>query len=342
MISEIPFPPGISFLGRHGVSVFSLFLMLSFFFASYFAPRELRRRGLEPDVGDWCILITIFGAIIGSKVFFVFEVWSRIWIIDLGFWDTLYRVFFTWAGMHHVGGESMWGHLFAGGGLVFYGGFLFSFAFVYSYLRIKKLEVWKYADVLAICIALGYGIGRLGCFFSGDGCFGYASSGVNMPLLTWVYGPSDGNCPSDPALAWKYPYMCTAGVRVWNTPFIEAFFSLTLFFIFLFWGRKQKFQPGMLMAMLVVWNAVVRFSIEFLRLNDAVIPILESPKYFIDGLQASLPHLIEQSQSARPESIYFLHWRWYGFTQSQIVALLLGITGIVIIISKKLYKRDNA
>src|SRR5208282_1063939 len=39
------------------------------------------------------------------------------------------------------------------------------------YLRLKKLPVWKMADILAPSIALGSAFGRIGCLMNGC-CFG--------------------------------------------------------------------------------------------------------------------------------------------------------------------------
>ena len=325
MFSEIPFPAGISFLGRYGISTYSILLMLSFLTASYFLPKEFRRKGLNPNISDTLILLCIIGAITGSKIFFIWEIWERIWITDTGFWDTFYRVFFTWDGMKYIGGESMWGQVFSGGGLVFYGGFIVAFLLIYLYLRTKKLDVWRYGDAFAICLPLCYAIGRLGCFVSGDGCFGY-SSHIHIPLITWVYGPADGYCASDPSLAWKYPYICTSGVRVWNTPILESFFSLLLFIVFFYWGRFQKFKPGMLMAIFIIWNAIVRFGVEFLRLNDAIIPI-------------GSPSQKHGNYYNNPD--YFTQWQWYGITQAQLVALILCILSLTWIFSKSCIRKNK-
>ena len=328
MFSEIPFPDGISLFGRQGISTFSLLLMSCFLSASYIIPRELKRIGLNPVIADWSILIGIVSGIIGAKIFFVAEVWNRIWVIDLGFWDTFYRVFFTWDGMSSAGGDSMWGYLFSGSGLVFYGGFICAFLMLSLYLHTQKLDVWRYADVLAMSVAFGYGIGRLGCFVSGDGCFGHVAN-LNIPLLTWIYGPEGGHCPNDPALAWKYPYMCTDGVRVWNTPVIEAFFSFALFAVYMSWGRYQKFRAGFWVALLFLWNAIVRFNVEFIRLNDAVIPILDAPSS--QGATLSL----------HPSASYFQNWHWYGFTQAQLLAIFTFSISLTIILVARLYKRKS-
>ncbi len=288
---------------------------------------------MQLEAVDWCLFSALAGIIIGSKLFFVFEIWARIWIVDIGFWDTFYHVFFTWNGMQHAGGEGMWKHLFSGSGLVFYGGLLFATAFYYLYTKKRKLAFLPYADVMCIGLSLSYGIGRLGCFVSGDGCFGHAAN-LNLPLLTWVYGPEDGNCPQDPALSWKYPYLCTDGVRVWNTPLIEALASFGLFAFYMLWARFQKFRPGMLAAMFLLWNGLIRFGVEFIRLNDALIPIFDPPQYTQPGSSTSqvLQHAILEKSQVSSDSIYFVHWHWYGFTQAQCIALILvGIAGLWII-----------
>jgi phosphatidylglycerol:prolipoprotein diacylglycerol transferase len=53
------------------------------------------------------------------------------------------------------------------GGFVFYGAFLVSLAGSYFYLKAQRLSFLKMGDLLSAPIALGYGIGRLGCFFCG-------------------------------------------------------------------------------------------------------------------------------------------------------------------------------
>ncbi len=340
MFSEIPYPEGISFLGRSGLSSFSLMLMAAFISALYIVKHDLKRRKLRVEIADGILLWAVIGSIVGSKIFFVFEIWSRIWVIDIGFWDTLYRVFFTWNGMQHAGGESLWGNLFSGSGLVFYGGFAFACLSLYLYLRFSKVSIWQYADSAVLGLAIGYAIGRLGCFVSGDGCFGHAA-GVHIPLFTWVYGPESGNCPNDPALGWKYPYLCTDGVAVWNTPLMESLVSLSLLAWFLLRGRYQNFRPGMLLATFMIVNGLARFLVEFIRLNDAVIAILAPPAISIDGSEVSLPHHVAEGLASTPNRDYFTHWHWYGFTQSQLFALVLILIAIVWIWRGKLYRKDG-
>lgn len=340
MFSEIPYPAGISFLGRHGISSFSLMLMAAFVSALYIVRHDLRRRGLRVAVADGILLWSVVGSIVGSKVFFIFEIWERIWVVELGFWDTFYRVFFTWSGMQHAGGESLWGNFFSGSGLVFYGGFTFACLALYLYFRFSKVSVWQYADSAVLGLAIGYAWGRLGCFVSGDGCFGHAAD-THIPLFTWIYGP-EGGCPSDSALSWKYPYICTDGVAVWNTPVMEALVSIGFFVWALSWGRHQNFRPGMLLAIFMIVNGLARLLVEFIRLNDAVIPILDPPTVITGDSETVLPHhLADRYDGIKPGESYFANWRWYGFTQSQLFALLIMMIASIWIWKGKLQRRDG-
>lgn len=74
LLGQILAPLCYGVLGLRGISTFSILLMLAFLSASFLLPRELTRRGLRPEIADWTILLGVVGAIVGSKVFYVFEV----------------------------------------------------------------------------------------------------------------------------------------------------------------------------------------------------------------------------------------------------------------------------
>ncbi len=60
------------------------------------------------------------------------------------------------------------------GGLVFYGGLIFSFIAGIIFLRRNSIPIWPVADLFSPYIALGQAIGRIGCFLNGC-CFGKAT-----------------------------------------------------------------------------------------------------------------------------------------------------------------------
>ena len=56
-------------------------------------------------------------------------------------------------------------------GFVVYGGIIAGILAGYIYCRVKKLEFWKYLDIVVPSIALAQGFGRIGCFLAGC-CYG--------------------------------------------------------------------------------------------------------------------------------------------------------------------------
>lgn len=324
MISEIPLPfsvPG-PFGPVHSISSFALLLFLSFVAGAILAPRELQRRGLDPAVSEWVIVLGVFGTFIGAKIGYVFEIWDDIWVVTDSVSDTIMHLWLYREGMgvKVPGAVGLWETLFSRGGLVFYGGLLASVIFIYVYLRMRRLDVLRYADVFFMMLALGYGIGRMGCLVSGDGCYGYASS-VNIPLLTMVYGSGSA--------------MPSAGVRVWNTPLIEAILSWALFAWMMLVGRFRDYRPGFFVALFLIWDGLSRFAVEFLRINDAAIPVLPHPQI------AGTALLHHNDWPSNPEAYYFENWHWYGFTQSQIVGFVLFLSGLLWMLYGRLYKSTN-
>jgi phosphatidylglycerol:prolipoprotein diacylglycerol transferase len=59
------------------------------------------------------------------------------------------------------------------GGLVWYGAFIAGFFSVAAYIKIKRVDLWAYLDLIAPYIALAQAIGRIGCFMNGC-CYGTA------------------------------------------------------------------------------------------------------------------------------------------------------------------------
>jgi phosphatidylglycerol:prolipoprotein diacylglycerol transferase len=61
-----------------------------------------------------------------------------------------------------------WRLLFDRSGLVWYGGFLLGAAAVLFTMRHRRLPAWPVLDAAVPALALGYAIGRIGCFLVGD------------------------------------------------------------------------------------------------------------------------------------------------------------------------------
>lgn len=192
------------------------------------------------------------------------------------------------------------GTLFSGAGLTIYGGLIFGFLAVWLYLRKKRIPVVHVLDAVAPALIIGYGIGRLGCHFSGDGDWGIAAG----PQPAWWFLPdwlwsmdyprniiNTGVLMSDCA----GQYCRRLAEPVFPTSVYEAAMAFAIGGIL--WAlRKRVAVPAMLFFIYLIFNGVERFFIEKIRVNE---------RYETLGVQ---------------------------FTQAELIAVilfLLGVAGVV-------------
>jgi len=100
--------------------------------------------------------------------------------------------------------------------------------------------------------ALGYGIGRIGCFLSGDGDYGVPTS------LPWGMSFPNGLVPTTE--------------RVHPTPLYELIVACAIAWILWRIGAKQiaagrKVFAGIVFACYLVLTGIARFLVEFIRIN---------------------------------------------------------------------------
>lgn len=305
MLDRIPIPNPF---GWEGLSTFSLLMMLAFLVGSYLLPKELERKKLDPNHSDWLIFLGILGTLVGAKIFFIFEIWDQVFI-DVPGYDGKYTYPLThWNGF--PGHPGLWSSLFSGGGLVFFGGLLFGWLFITIYFRYHKLDIGAYYDAVIPAISMGYAIGRLGCFVSGDGCYGFATD-AKIPFFVFEF---HGAHPS--------------GVPVWNTPVMESIMAFGYFAYFQFWARYQNFRKWSIGAQFLIIHGFARLIIEFLRVNKAVIPFVEPPTL------VNIP-------DANGNPTFLTGYYWHGFSQSQYIAIGLILIGVYLMVTKKLWLKEE-
>jgi phosphatidylglycerol---prolipoprotein diacylglyceryl transferase len=148
------------------------------------------------------------------------------------------------------------GNLFSGSGLVWYGGVVGGALAVVAWARWRGMLGLGLLDFTAPLLALGYAIGRGGCQVSGDGDYGKAWDGP------WAMAYPHGTVPTDHT--------------VHPTPIYETL-AMGIAAIVL-WRLRDRFRPGILFALYLVFAGAERFLVEFIRRNHEVAAGLTAPQ----------------------------------------------------------------
>jgi phosphatidylglycerol:prolipoprotein diacylglycerol transferase len=156
---------------------------------------------------------------------------------------------------HYLG----WSVLWDSAGFAWFGGLVFGISALLVQGWRAKIGALRTLDLAAPAAAVGYGIGRIGCFLSGDGCYGIEIKPVH--LLSFTFHPWGMAFPNgiDPVFVPVYP-----------TPLYELLAGL-LIGAWLWW-RAGKPQPtGAIVGQYLLLSGAARFLVEFLRRNPRVL-----------------------------------------------------------------------
>ena len=291
-------------------------------------------------VGDIIILGLIFG-ILGAKLFDNLENWNEFI-------------------------QDPVGHIFSASGLTFYGGLILAAIAICWFGAKKGIRVKHLVDAAAPALMIAYAIGRIGCQVAGDGDWGVYNSAYTsdatgkiavarpgdfeMQLQKNAAYFIDGKAPDTsnrlvyvtdrtypgldavphrsfkgasflPKWFFAYPYpqnvnkdgILIPGMQaehnrvlplpVFPTPFYETILC-TLLFLFL-WGIRNAIKtPFVMFGIYLFVNGIERFMIELIRVNKT---------YSLFGLHPS---------------------------QAEIIALMLSLSGLVLILIAKRKKVD--
>jgi phosphatidylglycerol:prolipoprotein diacylglycerol transferase len=206
------------------VPTFGLMLWLACVAAAFLMDRNFKRAGIDADAVGMVAVAALLG-IVGAKLWHVidtpFEFREYGWRV---LWDT---AGFAWFG----------GLVFGISGLVFQGWW-------------AKIGGLRTLDLAAPAAAVGYGIGRIGCFLSGDGCYGIPTT------LPWGMSFPNG---IEPTLA-----------RVHPTPLYELAAGL-LIGAWLWWRGGKRHGVGAIVGEYLLLSGIARFLVEFVRRNPKVL-----------------------------------------------------------------------
>ena len=158
--------PGIDF----AINSYGVVLIVGFLLALECAKYLARRVGHDPDLYVNAGIIALVSGVIGARLSHVIENWPQYTDPARGFLANL------WDAVN-----------LRSGGLTFYGGLILAFPVVIGYGLLMKVPIRRGMDIVAPCVMIGLGIGRVGCFLNGC-CYG-AQCDANFPLaVTYPYG----------------------------------------------------------------------------------------------------------------------------------------------------------
>lgn len=219
--------PRLFHVGHFSIYSYGMLTALGFLLAILWPTSLAKKEGISETKMEGLGLLIVLSAGVGSKL--------------LTAWD--YPGFYSSDWTHFLSDQIL------GRGGVFYGGFLLAVACSAAYCRLVDLPGWQVADAVAPGLALAQGLGRVGCFLAGC-CWG---TPTELPFGVTFRSELAHNLTGVPLQ-----------VRLHPTQLYEA--TLVLSAIpFLMWLRKKRSFFGQVILVYVLFYAVARFFLEFLR-----------------------------------------------------------------------------
>jgi phosphatidylglycerol:prolipoprotein diacylglycerol transferase len=260
-------------LWRLTIPTFGLMVAVAMLVSFYVLRADLHRRGIAQEnsgLAEGFVAIPSLAGIVGAKLYHVLET-PRDLLAD------------------------PFGQIFSQYGFAWFGGLLAGVAAFLWLARRNKIPLLAMLDAGSSAAALGYGIGRIGCFLSGDGDYGIPTS------LPWGVSFPNGLVPTT--------------ARVHPTPIYELLASCLIAWFLWGLGKKQlaaaphglqllaktkdpatgdAAPPGYVFAAYLILTGTSRFLVEFIRIN---------PRSFLALTNAQLASLVSILAGA------VLYWR---------------------------------
>ena len=224
--------------------------------AGWLLQRELIRRGRDPAPAFGIAIAAMVGGFAAAKLYYLAE----------------------------VGGDGISMHELGGSGFTWYGGLIGGAAAVLLLARRHGISPGLISGMAAIPLAVGYGIGRLGCLLAGDGTYGTPTD------LPWAMSFPHGTMPTTEL--------------VHPAPLYEALAAFAI--AVLLWRLRDRLSPLGLFGVFAVLFGAERFAVEFVRLNEVVGLGLTAAQLFslaLIGAGAALLSRERQVRRAAPDAI---------------------------------------
>ncbi len=224
-------------LGPLSISPFGV-LMVAAFFAAFFQLRWGLRHLRAGDDEDASAIVfwAGVGGILGGKVYYA----------------CLY-------------GD--WQLLLDRAGIVWYGGLIGGALFVVGYLRRRQLSLVNVCDAIGPALALGYAVGRIGCFLVGDDYGRPTDLPWGQVFAVGLPPTTAGDLRQQFAADLPASIADDQLIAVHPTQLYETLLGLMIWAIG-WWLLRRRPWAGAVLWTVLALMASERFGIEFLRLKD--------------------------------------------------------------------------
>jgi len=215
--------PILFHIGEFAVPSFWVMAFLGFFVSFLVIRSELIRRGYDERLAYDITLCAYIGGWVGARLFIIPTGWEYFVEDPIAF-------------------------LLSSSGWVWYGGVIGGAAAALYWARRTKFPMLVLTDIAAPCLAIGLGIGRIGCQLSGDGDYGIPTD------LPWAMSYPNGVVPTTDLV---HP--------------VPVYEMIVCFVLFAYLLRRARTNPpaGDIMGRYLIWSSAFRFLFEFVRRNPA-------------------------------------------------------------------------
>jgi phosphatidylglycerol---prolipoprotein diacylglyceryl transferase len=220
-------------IGSFNLPTFGLMLWFAAVAGAIVVDRGFKRAGITADAVGM-VAVAVVAGIVGAKLWHVLDSPDEFRAIG-------------------------WRVLWDSAGFAWYGGLVFGISALVLQGWRAKIGGLRTLDLAAPAAAIGYGIGRIGCFLSGDGCYGIEIKPVR--LLGITFRPWGMSFPHGLQPVW---------VPVYPTPLYELAAGLLIGW-FLWWRLGKPHAAGAILGQYLALTGIARFLVEFIRRNPKVL-----------------------------------------------------------------------
>lgn len=244
----------IEIANRLQLRYYGIIIVAAMLVAAMVAARLAKRDGKDPDHVWGALTWAIIPAIVLARLWFV--IFPPAEVLAAGH-DVTW--FLQNIGNLENGPLAIWS-----GGLSIFGAVLGGLLGAYLYLRRNKLPVGQWLDIAGVCLPLGQAIGRWANFVNQE-LYGSVTS------LPWGITIDSAHRVEPYKSLIDYPVATT----LFHPLFLyESLWNVLAFIVLLnlFLRRRNEFRAGDFFLLYVLQYSLVRFLLEFLRVEVAYIP----------------------------------------------------------------------